>query len=187
MGCYMATQRKIKLMDDDELRIMLDNRYESSSQIQLCQYALQLAKHVLDMVSFDIQNPIIQEGFSVNIAWQKGLARMHDVRQAGFRIHALAKAQADPQIKIALRVVGQAVASGHMREHAMVASDYAIKLINLKYPLDKEAVQKERRWQIQTMRKVSIRKDIEHENRDDTSNFTEGEKSNSRGYTPSCL
>lgn len=184
MGCYMATQRKIKLMDDDELRIVLDNLYESSSQIQLCQYALQLAKHVLNMVDFDIQHPFLQEGFSVNIAWQRGLARMHDVRQAGFRIHALAKAQEDPQIKTALRVVGQAIASGHMREHAMVASDYAIKLINLKYPLDKEAIQKERQWQIHTMRKVSIRKDIEHENRDDTSNLTEGKESNPRGNTP---
>lgn len=184
MGCSMATQRKIKLMDDDELRIVLDNLYESSSSIQLCQYALQLAEHVLNMVDFDIQHPILQEGFSVNIAWQRGLARMHDVRQAGFRIHALAKAQEDPQVKTALRVVGQAIASGHMREHAMVASDYAIKLINLKYPLDKEAVKKERQWQIQTMRKVSIRKGTEHENRDDTSNLTEGKESNPRGNTP---
>lgn len=154
----MATQRKIKLLDDDDLRIVLDRLYDSSSQIQLCQYALQLAEHVLNMVDFDIQHPILQEGFSVNIAWQRGLARMHDVRQAGFRIHALAKAEENPQIKTALRVVGQAVASGHMREHAMVASDYAIKLINLKYLLDKEAVQKERQWQIDALRLICAEK-----------------------------
>lgn len=154
----MATQRKIKLLDDDDLRIVLDRLYENSSQIQLCQYALQLAEHVLNMVDFDIQHPILQEGFSVNIAWQRGLARMHDVRQAGFRIHALAKAEEDPQIKTALRVVGQAVASGHMREHTMVASDYAIKLINLKHPLDKEAVQKERQWQIDALRLICAEK-----------------------------
>lgn len=154
----MATQRKIKLLDDDDLRIVLDCLYDSSSQIQLCQYALQLAEHVLNMVDFDIQHPILQEGFSVNIAWQRGLARMHDVRQAGFRIHALAKAEENPQIKTALRVVGQAVASGHMREHAMVASDYAIKLINLKYPMDKEAAQKERQWQIDALRLICAEK-----------------------------
>jgi len=30
-----------------------------------------------------------------------------------------------------LRTVGQAVATGHMREHAMAASDYVIKVVNL--------------------------------------------------------
>ena len=40
--------------------------------------------------------------------------------------------ECDSEIKkTALRVVGQAVASGHMKEHAMVASDYASKTIGL--------------------------------------------------------
>jgi hypothetical protein len=47
-----------------------------------------------------------------------------------------------------LRVIGHAVATAHMKEHALVASDYAIKLINLAYPDDLAAVQKERQWQL---------------------------------------
>ena len=38
-----------------------------------------------------------------------------------------------------------------MPEHAMVASDYAIKVINLLYPSDRAAITRERQWQIQAM------------------------------------
>jgi len=48
----------------------------------------------------------------------------------------------------ALRVTGQAVAVGHMKEHAMVASDYAIKVMNLMFPGNTEAVTIERNWQL---------------------------------------
>ena len=39
-----------------------------------------------------------------------------------------------------------------MPEHTIVASDYAIKVINLLYPGDKAAITHERQWQIQVMR-----------------------------------
>ncbi len=74
---------------------------------------------------------------------------MHDVRQAGFKIHQLAKSSQDIVTQTALRVVGQAVAAGHMREHAMVSSDYAVKVINLLFPNDINAVRQERFWQIE--------------------------------------
>jgi hypothetical protein len=41
-----------------------------------------------------------------------------------------------------------------MKEHAMVASDYAIKVINLLYPNKKEKVTEERLWQIKLMQSV---------------------------------
>jgi hypothetical protein len=59
---------------------------------------------------------------------------MHDVRQAGFKIHKLARESEDELIQIALRVAGQSIATAHMEEHAMLASDYAVKVINLLYP-----------------------------------------------------
>lgn len=77
-----------------------------------------------------MNNPIITDGYAVNEKWQKRNARMHDVRQAGIQIHQLVKNAQDIVIQTSLRVIGQAVATGHMREHAMVASDYAIKVIN---------------------------------------------------------
>lgn len=90
----------------------------------------------------------------MNESWQKGNARMHDVRQAGFKIHQLAKSGQDIVIQTALRVVGQAVAIGHMRKHAMVSSDYAVKVINLLFPNDVNAVRQERFWQIEHLKSI---------------------------------
>ncbi len=87
---------------------------------------------MLEVTQFqERDHAVILHGFSVNEAWQEGEARIHEVRQAGFEIHGLAKEQEEEFVKTALRVVGHAVGAGHMREHAMVASDYAIKAINL--------------------------------------------------------
>jgi hypothetical protein len=78
---------------------------------------------------------------------------MHDVRQAGFKIHKIAR-ECDSEIKkTALRVVGQAVGSGHMKEHAMVASDYAIKTIGLINSNNMEAITLEREWQLNEIKK----------------------------------
>ncbi len=151
----MATRTKIRILDDAELRQLLDIEYEKSSQIKLCKYALSLAEHILTTIGYsDTDNPIIKTGFAVNESWQRGKARMHDVRQAGFQIHQLAKEQQNPITQAALRVVGQAVATGHMREHAMVSSDYAVKVINLLFPDDINAVRQERLWQIDHMTSI---------------------------------
>lgn len=151
----MATRTKIKISDDIELRKLLDTEYERASQVQLCKYALLLATHILTVIAYkDMENPIIQAGYAVNESWQRGNARMHDVRQAGFQIHRLAKSSRDIVTQTALRAVGQAVATGHMREHAMVSSDYAIKVINLLFPNDINAVRQERVWQIEHLRTI---------------------------------
>lgn len=151
----MGTVLKIKIRDNMALRTELDAIYENASQSQIAQWALELAEHVLEQFApCFLQNEIVQQGFFVNRNWQKGLSRTHDVRQAGFEIHRLAKVQNDEMTKTALRVVGQAVATGHMKEHGMVASDYAIKCINLAFPDDTIAVEKERNWQISELKHV---------------------------------
>ena len=66
----------------------------------------------------------------------------------------MAKASKDDMTRTALRVVGQAVATGHMKEHAMVASDYAVKVVNLLYPNDIDAVKNERLWQISCLKAI---------------------------------
>ena len=80
---------------------------------------------------------------------------MHEVRQAGFAIHKVARAQTDELLTVTFRVIGQAVASGHKKEHGMVASDYAIKLINLIYPCDMSKVIEERQWQLSKLDELS--------------------------------
>jgi len=150
----MSTKAKIKIDDIPELRAELDKIYEEKTQIQLAQWALNLAVHILAFAEYDI-DPVVQDGFSVNRQWQNGEARTFDVRQAGMKVHRLAKECGDPVVQAALRVAGQAIGTGHMREHAMVASDYAIKTINLKYPYDMNAVKAEREWQIDALNRVT--------------------------------
>lgn len=149
------TKIKIKIVDDTELRKELDMEYDFSSQEQLCKYALLLAHHILELINYpDIDNETIKEGFFINEQWQKGNVRMHDVRQICFKIHQMAKSSEDDIISTALRVVGHAVATGHMKEHAMVASDYAVKVINLLCTNNMDAVKKERLWQINHLKEI---------------------------------
>lgn len=153
----MPTKTKIKIADDAALRKVLDSEYEASSQKKLCKFALLLATHILKMTGYqDMDHPVIQEGYLINLKWQEGNARMHDVRQAGFKIHEMAKASDNMVVQAALRVAGQAVSTGHMGEHAMVASDYAIKVVNLLFPDDLEAVKQERTWQIDLLKEINI-------------------------------
>ncbi len=149
----MPTKVKIKITDIPELRAVLDEIYENKTQLQLAEWALKLAEHTFEFVGYNYETDmIIQKGFDMNRQGQIGAVRMFDVRQAGFRIHQMAKACTDPVMQAALRVAGQAVGTGHMREHAMVASDYAVKTINLKFPGDVSMVKTERTWQIETLR-----------------------------------
>ena len=150
----MSTKVKIKIKDNSELRAEIDTLYEKMNQVDLAKWSLIIAKHILDIASIDYNSiDAIVNGFKVNESWQKGEARMHDVRQAGFKIHQIAR-ECDSEIKkTALRVAGQAVGSGHMREHAMVASDYAVKTIALISSDNDEAITSERKWQLKEMKK----------------------------------
>jgi hypothetical protein len=151
----MATQPKIRFTDDVNIRKEIDALYETTHQIVLAKWSLSVAKHILSLVGIDYDAvDEIADGFHTNEMWQSGYARMHDVRQAGFKIHQLAR-EADNEIrKIALRTAGQAVGSGHMREHSMVTSDYAIKVIGLLTSNNQSAISKERNWQLNELKKI---------------------------------
>lgn len=151
----MPTQVKIKIKDNSELRMKIDELYEKTNQVDLAKWSLLMAKRILDIVGIDYHSvDEVVNGFKVNELWQIGEARMHDVRQAGFKIHKVARESNSEIKKTALRVVGHAVGSEHMREHAIVASDYAIKTINLISPNDFDAITKEREWQLNELKKL---------------------------------
>ncbi len=153
----MSTICKIKIIDNETLRNELDLLFEKATKIQAAQWALELATHILELLAPEyLQNEIILEGFKINQEWQNNNARIHDVRQAGFAIHRLAKECGEKSIQSALRVVGQAVATGHMKEHGMVASDYAIKYINIAYPKNISFIAKERFWQINKLKGICM-------------------------------
>ncbi|MEK6189606.1 MAG: hypothetical protein N2A99_01270 [Carnobacterium alterfunditum] len=155
----MSTKTKIKIVDNNQLRAEIDELYEKMSQVDLAKWSLSIAKHILNIVGIDYNLVAdIADGFQINELWQLDKAGMHDVRQAGFKIHKLARECDDEIRKTALRVAGQAVGSGHMREHSMVASDYAIKTIGLLNSNNINAITREREWQLNELKRL-----FEHE------------------------
>lgn len=152
----MSTKPKIKIIDSDKLRSEIDNIYGQSTQVVVAKWAIEIAKHILDIVDIDYMsiNEFI-DGFNVNNQWQNGKARIHDIREAGFKIHRLAREVQNDTLKSVYRVVGQAVSSGHMKEHAMVASDYAVKVIGLLSSNDDESIEAERKWQLLELKKLT--------------------------------
>lgn len=149
----MPSDVKLKIDDIPRLRKKLDDLCDNANQAVLAKWSVILAKHILDFAQYDYSSDeIILAGFAVNEAWQNGSASVGDVRKAAFKVHELAKKSEDKLIKAALRVAGHAVATAHMKDHAIVASDYAIKAVNIKFPEDNFSVKQERKWQINTLR-----------------------------------
>ncbi|MBR6861609.1 MAG: hypothetical protein IKM73_09845 [Acidaminococcaceae bacterium] len=154
------TPTKIRIPDDTELRARLEQEYRNASQAALCRYALLLAAHTLKLIDdagliLDAADQeTVREGLRINELRQEGKARIHDVRQAGFGIHRMAKASGNAVVCAALRAVGHAVSAAHMSEHAMVASDYAVKVICLLHSDCMEAVREERLWQIHHLQEI---------------------------------
>ena len=149
----MATKPKIKIVDNSNLRLEIDKLYEQTNQIDLAKWAINCAKHILlfsESEKFDTTP--IKNGFKINELWQIGKASVHEVRQAGFKIHEIARKCKTEIAKSAIRSSGQAVGVGHMREHAMVCSDYAIKTIQLVFPDNINKVSDERQWQLNELK-----------------------------------
>jgi hypothetical protein len=149
----VATKAKIKIIDNSELRAEIDQLADSLSQVDLAQWAILCAKHVLLYSESEFPaNEAIANGFRINDLWQNGQATVHQVRQASFKIHEIARQCQSKVAKSAIRAAGQAVGVGHMREHAMVASDYAIKTIQLAFANDLDKITEERQWQLNQLK-----------------------------------
>ncbi|TDE04981.1 putative immunity protein [Flavobacterium hiemivividum] len=151
----MSTKTKIKIEDDSELRAEIDRLYEITEQVELAKWSIKCAKHILPLSKVEnIDMSDIESGIGVNEFWQVGKASVNQVRKAGFKIHAVARNCKTEIGKNAIRTVGQAVGVGHMKEHAMVCSDYAIKTVQLAFPMDKEKITEERQWQLKALENI---------------------------------
>ncbi len=154
---YMGDVKIIKKIDDipelkDELIAVFDSKSHSHKAISC--YSLLLAQHVLDLTNIQ-PDAAMNECFDINRKWQEGKARFQEARQVAFMINRLAREEKDPIKAKVLRVLGQVAATPHVKRHALIASDYAVTLINLMYPKNLEEVRKERETQIELMKSVS--------------------------------
>jgi hypothetical protein len=147
----------IKKIDDvPTLRMELEAIFDGKSHAQISEYGLRLGRHILEIANTEPCGEV-KECFEIIKRWQngetgKGFAKFQAARQAAFKIHRLAREEKDPVKVKVLRVMGQIAATPHVKRHALIASDYAVKLINMLYPKDMDAVKKEREVQIELMK-----------------------------------
>ena len=144
----------IKRLDDiPELKEKLITLYETKSHKDVSRYSLLLAEHILSLTNMPA-NETIDACFTVSRSWQAGEAKFQQAREVAFALHRLAREEIDPVRVKVYRTLGQVAATPHVKRHALVASDYAIKVINLLYPKDFDEVRKERETQILMMESV---------------------------------
>lgn len=147
----MGYKLKIKINDIPELRLELMNIYDSKTPKGVAQYSVLLAKHVIERANMPTHQ-LIDQGFLIHELWLKNEVSIQELRQAALKIHLLARNSKDLIIQTAYRAIGKAVSCGHMKEHGIVASDYAVKLINYLEPNNLVEVKKEREFQIQLLK-----------------------------------
>lgn len=152
---YMGDVGIKKIDDLPELKEKLIEAFDAKCQshIDISRYGLLLANHILELTNTQIDDAI-EEVFAVNKKWQAGQVRFQAARNVAGMMHDLAREEEDPIKAKVYRVLGQVAAIPHVKRHALIASDYAITLINLMYPKDLEEVRKEREIQIELMKSV---------------------------------
>jgi hypothetical protein len=153
---YAAIFKKID--DIPELRSELENIFNSKNHKAMVRYCLLLGQHILKITSIEPCNEIM-ESFEINKKWLngetgKGFAKFQIARNAAGKLLDLARNEKDPIQQKIYRVMAQIANSPHVKNHALWASDYAIKLINTIYPNNFGEVKREREKQIELMNSV---------------------------------
>lgn len=128
---FTYSKPKIKILDNYELRNKIEEELEKLPQKLLIQWALKVAIPYLDYLDNHLKgDPRIDLGIETLERRIEGSIRAYDLRKVGFTVNELAKESKSDISKYSACSFAQAIATGHMRGHAMVSSDYAIKVVN---------------------------------------------------------
>lgn len=145
----VPSEYKIKVTDIPQKRLELEKLLEQLPHKEVARWAVENARNFIeDIESFADKESILEETLNVFQQRLEGKISAYQLRQAGFLANTLSKGSKADISKFAARVYAQAIASAHMRGHAIVSSDYAIKVIQLKDPKDLDRVRVERERQI---------------------------------------
>jgi hypothetical protein len=147
-----------KIDDIPNLRIELENIFDSKNHKETVKYCLLLGQHVLEITKMEPCDEIM-ESFEINKKWLKGetgkgFAKFQNARNTAGKLLNLARNENDSIKEKFFRVMAQIANSPHVKNHALWASDYTIKLINEMYPDNFDEVKKERKIQIELMKNV---------------------------------
>lgn len=141
----MIPKSKIKITDDIKIRNEIFELLSTTDQKKSSRWALNSAIHILNEVQKN--NETIKNSIKILSLWQQDQKTTAEVRQAAFAIHKLARESQNETETSSLRALGHAIASGHTKAHAIIASDYAIQFINKTKNHNPQEVTKERTWQ----------------------------------------
>jgi hypothetical protein len=147
-----------KIDDIPDLRIELENIFDSKNHKEMVKYCLLLGQHVLEITKMEPCDEIM-ESFEINKKWLKGetgngFAKFQNARNAADKLLNMARNEKDSINEKFYRIMAQIANSPHVKNHALWASDYTIKLINKMYPNNFDEVKKERKIQIELMKNV---------------------------------
>lgn len=144
----------IKKLDDiPELKSRLVDVFATKTHRAVSRYGLLLADHLLQSAHMAMDEAVLA-CYRINQRWQDGDAGFQEARDAAGALFDLAREERNPVKEKALRAMGQVAAIPHVKRHALIASDYAVKVVNLQYPGDFDSVRKERDLQIALMESV---------------------------------
>ncbi|MDR1033745.1 MAG: DUF3781 domain-containing protein [Bifidobacteriaceae bacterium] len=141
------------LDDIPELKARLIEAFDTKTWRNVAKYSLLLANHILQLADIP-KSDAINKCYEISERWQNGYATFQEARALAGEIHALARAESNLIREKALRCVAQVALVPHVKRHALIASDYAVKVVNLMHPNDMNEVRKEREAQIRLMGSV---------------------------------
>jgi hypothetical protein len=144
-----------KINDIPALKATLIAAFDAKSQDHkaISRYSVLLGTHVLEVTGVQ-HDATIDECFAVNEQWQAGTVPFQAARNVAGRLLRLAREEQNPLRVTVLRVMAQVANTPHVKRHALIASDYAIKAINVLYPHNSDEVRRERETQIALMESV---------------------------------
>ena len=156
---------KIRIADDAEQRDRLCRLLVTQNQHDLATWAMQCVQHILPLLPDAVEADAVHDAFGLLKRWQNGQVDVAQLRQTGFALHKLAKEQQNPVATAVLRAAGQAVGVGHMKEHAPVCGDYAVKAVGLANEQNPQAVSQERQWQLEQLQQIAAQSSSLHPER----------------------
>jgi len=115
---------------------------KKDQHIQLIIWACECAENILSLEGKTIDHRLT-DAIKTAYNWTKGNASVGDARNASMNAIAVARESTDQKEIAIARCIGHAVASAHMADHSLRASDYALKAVKLVG----RSIEEERKWQ----------------------------------------
>lgn len=145
---------KKKRRDNKQLRLEIESLFMELPVVEQSKWSISLSKHLLERIGVDYKNiPEIVDGFESVLKWESFGSNIYEIRNAAFTIQNMVRKYKDDTMKIAIRMVGYAISTGDRPEHGLLASNYAIDVIDAITKSNIEEITNEREWQLNELKK----------------------------------